>query len=147
MAVEGCHNSRSGNTGSPMVNGLSKRCFHVFWHSAVIDHNLTLTFLFVTVIFLMAVFEIPCEMWMLICFSGQSMGLGVSSGPKFQFPCGDRSRMNLFNCGPWETHHRCDSPPRLKRCFSFAGRGCTRVHVIVGARPGPCSNLGGDRFS
>lgn len=74
MAVEGCHNSCSGNAGSPMVNGLSKRrCFHVFWCSAVTGHNLTLTFLFVTVIFLMAVFEIPCDMQMLIRFSGQNM--------------------------------------------------------------------------
>lgn len=103
MAVEGCHSSHLGNPGSPVVNCLSKKmCSHVFWHSVVICHNSTLQ-LFVTVIFLMAVLDIPCKMQMLIFFfffSGQNMGSEVSSGPKLQFPCGDRGRMNLFSCGP-----------------------------------------------
>lgn len=70
----------------------------MFWHSVVIDRNPTLSFLCVTVVFLMAVFETPCEMRMLIYFSGRCMGSEVSFGPKFQFPCGDG--MNPFSCGP-----------------------------------------------
>jgi len=132
-----------------MVNGLSKkRWFHVCWCSVVIGHNPTLALVFVTVVFLMAVFEIPRDMRMLInFFSGQSMSLEVSLGPKFQFPCGNRGRMNLFSCGPCETHRRWGSPPLLKRCFCFAGRICKCVHVVTGARPGPCGNLGDDHFS
>lgn len=69
MAVKGCHNSHLGNPGRPVVNCLSKKmCSHVFWHSVVICHNSTLTFLFVTVIFLMSVLDIPCKMQMLIFF-------------------------------------------------------------------------------
>lgn len=67
----------------------------MFWHSVVIGQNPTLTFLFVEVIFLMAMFEIPCEMQMLIRFSGQRMDSVVLSGSKFQLPCDDRDRMNL----------------------------------------------------
>lgn len=84
MAVEGYQNFCLGNTGSPVVNGLSKRRgFHMFWNSVVIGRNPTLTFLFVTAIFSMAMFEIPCEMQMLILFSGQRMDSVVLSGPKF----------------------------------------------------------------
>lgn len=55
-----------------MANSVSKRkCFHVVWHSVVIDHQPTLsalTILFVTVVFSMAEFEMPsgtlaCKCW------------------------------------------------------------------------------------
>lgn len=119
---------------SPVVKGVSKRkCFHVVWRSVVTGHNptlSTLTILFVTVVFLMAEFEMPsgilaCKCWYVFLVKIW----GWESQLKFQFQCGYRDRVNQLSCGPWEMHHKCGSPPLLCRTLV-----CTWGRVLISAR-------------